>query len=212
MSGDPDNESNAKTVELLTRLLGENDLDALLDAYARGDLSEDRIVTELAVRYQRGIGSAVQALAEHNRGAAKQLGERLRSRIEEFLSTLADRDAPTQTPATRPAAAPDGFKDRDDTVLRREYVILKALANRNTALKSATIFEVVRGVVDGAQDEAITAHLGRMVKAGVIERPRKGYYIAAAGGAPHLDGLASEIEARGLALPALPDRIPGETG
>ena len=208
MSSDQDNEVNARTLELLTRLLGENDLDALLNTYAKGDLTEDQIVTELAVRYQRGIGSAVRALAEHNQSAAKQLGERLRNRIEEFLSSLPDRGTPK--PDDRPrqvVASMETFKDRDDAVLQREYVILKALAGRNGSLRSATIFDVVRSVVDGVQDEAITAHLGRMVKAGVIGRARKGRYNAVAQGDTHLQGLTSEIEARGLPLPALPDRI-----
>ena len=202
-----ENGSGALAIELLTRKLSDSDIDMLLAAYAKGEITEDRIVGELAVRYQRGIGSAVQALAEHNKGAAQQLGERLRNRINEFLSNLSDRDtAPVESGPAQPAS--ENFKDRDDSVLLREYVILKSLSKRNEPLKSATIFEIVRMFISGDQDQAITAHLARMVKAGIIGKERKGRYNAVQQGPAHVARLASEIEARGISLPVMPERLP----
>jgi DNA-binding transcriptional ArsR family regulator len=199
---------NARLADLISRLAEDKSLDALLAAFARGDLTEDQIVTEIAVRYQRSIGSAAQALAEHNKIAAKQLGERLRGRIDEFLKSLADRDTAGSAKPQRPAGM-DSFKERDDAVLLREFVILKALARQgNQSLKSASIFAMVNQTLDGAQDEAITAHLARMVKAGLVGKERKGRYNQAPQGAVHLTDLVSEIEARGLKLPALPDPLP----
>ena len=92
MSFDRQDEAAARAVEMFAQWVKSDDLDALLAAYARGEITDDRIINEIAARYQRGIGSAVQALAEHNKVAAQQIGERLKGRIDEMLDGLARRD------------------------------------------------------------------------------------------------------------------------
>ena len=58
MSVDRQDEATARAVEMFTHWVKSNDLDALLAAYARGEITDERIINEIAVRYQRGIGSA----------------------------------------------------------------------------------------------------------------------------------------------------------
>lgn len=205
MSFDRQDEAAARAVEMFAQWVKSDDLDALLAAYARGEITDDRIINEIAARYQRGIGSAVQALAEHNKAAAQQIGERLKGRIDEMLDGLARREVSAFAPKTRAKPSPaDALKDRDDAVLLREHVILAALAKTNSALKSAEIFEHLRTFDPGLQDEAITAHLTRMHKAGFIGKQGKGRYHAVPAGAVHMQSLVLEIEARGLNLPKLP--------
>lgn len=206
MSSDRQDEASARAVEMFAQWVKSNDLDALLAAYARGEISDERIINEIAARYQRGIGSAVQALAEHNKAAAQQIGERLKGRIDEMLDGLARRDvsAPASKPRLKPSA-PDALKDRDDAVLLREHIILTALAKTNAALKSADIFEHLRTFDPVLQDDLITAHLARMHKAGFIGKQGKGRYQAVPSGAAHLQLLAEEIEARGLRVPKAPE-------
>jgi DNA-binding transcriptional ArsR family regulator len=201
MAAPLENETFSRLLELVTQLLREKeDSKDLLSAFSRGDLSSEQIVNALAARYQTGIGGAVRALAEHNKDAAQQLGERLRNRLDGFLAELA---AGENAPATKPlrASVYDGFKDRDDSVLRREYVMMKLLASSNDAMRSASIFETVKAVDVDVQDEAITAHLSRLVKAGLIGRERKGRYHGLPHGISHVAALVSEIEARGLKVP-----------
>lgn len=202
MSVDRQDEATARAVEMFTHWVKSNDLDALLAAYARGEITDERIINEIAVRYQRGIGSAVQALAEHNKAAAQQIGERLKGRIDEMLDGLARRDAAAQKPRAK-ASGTDTLKDRDDAVLLREHLILSALSKTNAALKSAEIFEHLRKFDASLQDDVITAHLARLHKAGLIGKQGKGRYHSAPGGAAQLLALASEIEARALPLPAV---------
>lgn len=206
MSSDRQDEASARAVEMFAQWVKSNDLDALLAAYARGEISDERIINEIAARYQRGIGSAVQALAEHNKAAAQQIGERLKGRIDEMLDGLARRDvsAPASKPRPKPSA-PDALKDREDAVLLREHIILTALAKTNAALKSADIFEHLRTFDPVLQDDLITAHLARMHKAGIIGKQGKGRYQAVPSGAAHLQLLAEEIEARGLRVPKAPE-------
>ncbi|MFM9939694.1 MAG: hypothetical protein ACKVP7_09380 [Hyphomicrobiaceae bacterium] len=202
MAANRDDDANARAIELLTQLLSHDDLDALLASFTRGEIEKDRIVNELAARYQRGIGSAVQALAEHDKEAAQQLGLRLRDRLNEFLAGLGQRDTPSSQ-KTAKLNRSESFKDRDDAVLLREFVILKALAKTDAAFKSAEIYALVRQYNPNVQDDAITAHLGRMLKLGVIGKERKGRYSAVPGGAEHLAALSDEIEVRGLPQPTI---------
>lgn len=204
MASPRDDDASARAIELLAKMLSAKDLDALVAAFSGGEINSDRVVNELAARYQLGIGSAAQALAEHDAKAAQQLGERLRQRVDEFLAGLAARNAPLPEKGP-PSPGAESFKDRDDAVLLREFVILRALSRTDAALRSSEIFTLVRKFSGNAHDEAITAHLARMLKQGVIGRERKGRYNSVPAGAEQLNSLTAEIEARGLRLPQLPN-------
>lgn len=206
MVANRDDDANARAIELLAKMLSTKDLDQLVAAYSSGAISSDRVVNELAARYQMSIGSAAQALAEHDAQAAELLGQRLRARVDEFLAGLAGRTGKPDVKVAAPSAT-DGLKDRDDAVLLREYVILKTLARTNGALRSSEIFATVNKFGGESHDEAITAHLARMLKQGVIGRERKGRYNAVPAGSSHLRALATEIEARELRLPPLSDPL-----
>ncbi len=201
MSTPTENDATIALVEMVKQLLQEKeDSRKLLAAFGRGEISSEQIVAQLASQYQTGIGGAVRALAEHDRGAAKQLGERLRDRLDSFLVELG---ANVPLPAAKPArdARTDGFKDRDDDVLMREYVMLKALTKSDEPIRSASIFGAVKALFDGVSDETITAHLVRLHKAEIVGKERKGRYHGIARSQAHLAGLKAEIEARGLKLP-----------
>jgi hypothetical protein len=202
MTNPPDNDATAALAELVKQLLQEkHDARQMLAAFGRGEISSDQIVAQLAAQYQTGIGGAVRALAEHDKAAAKQLGERLRDRLDSFLSELGAGEPPPQPRPARTVRT-DGFKDRDDDVLLREYVMLKTLTRSDEPVRSAAIFTAVKALLGGVGDEAITAHLVRLQKADIIGKERKGRYHGIARSQTHLAALEAEIEARGLRLPA----------
>jgi DNA-binding transcriptional ArsR family regulator len=208
MAQTDDPEAVSRLVELVAQLVREKEeTKRLIAAFGKGEISSDRIIAELSAQYQLGIGGAVRALAEHDKFAAQQLGERLRSRLDGMLAELTARDATAAKLRPRTSAS-DTFKDRDDDVLRREFVILKALANRNSDLKSSSIFDAVRAFDPKVPDESITAHLGRLLKAGLIARERKGRYRGLPHGNDYLAALEAEIESRRLPLPVVDAQEP----
>lgn len=199
-------DSLTSLVELVAELVREKDeTRRLLAAFSRGEISSEQIVDDLAAHYQLGVASTVQALAEYDAGAAQQLGERLRGRLDSALAELASRDRPRPTrPApdeTGPATSIAAFRDRDDTVLLREYVLVSALVGRNDAVRSADLIRIAKRREERLSDEAVTAHLIRLHNAGIIGKERKGRYNGTLESRSHLEALTREIEARGLRLP-----------
>lgn len=200
-------DSIAALVDLVAELVREKEeTKRLLAAFAKGEIGREQIVEELASRYQLGIGSAVQALAEHDGAAAQQLGERLRSRLDSALAEIASRGNPSksrsQDASPAPASSLAMLKERDDAVLKREYVLLSAMSSRNEAVRSADLIKAAQKQEPGLSDEAVTAHLIRLLNAGIIGKERKGRYHGTPLSRGHLDDLAREIEARGLTVPA----------
>lgn len=199
-------DSISALVELVAGLVREKDeTKHLLAAFSKGEISSEQIVNELASRYQMGIGSAVQALAELDGAAAQQLGERLRTRLDSALAEIASRGHSRKSSSQEGTAAPASgiamLKERDDAVLRREYVLLSALGSRNEAVKSGDLIKAAQQHEAGLSDEAVTAHMIRLLNAGLIGKERKGRYHGTPACRSHLEDLAREIEARGLALP-----------
>lgn len=201
MASPPDAESLTRLVELVAGLVREKEeTRELIARFGRGEITSEQIVSELSAQYQLGIGGAVRALAEHDPETAKLLGERLRLRLDGVLADLSQLASAPR--ATQPAAtAPSQFKDRDDDVLKREYVILKLLANRNEEVRTGSILEATHAYDATVTEVALTAHLGRLVKAGVIARERKGRYRGSPAIGAQLAALANEIESRQLTLP-----------
>lgn len=206
MASASDADSLTRLVELVAGLVREkgekDDAHDLIARFGRGEISSEQIIKELSAQYQLGIGGAVRALAEHDQETAKLLGERLRSRLDGVLADLG-QGAPAAGLANPPKAASQ-FKDRDDDVLRREYVILKLLANRNAEVRTAAILAAIQAYDATVTEVALTAHLARLVKAGTIARERKGRYRGSPSIGPQLTALANEIESRQLKLPKAP--------
>lgn len=206
MASASDADSLTRLVELVAGLVrekGEKDeTHDLIARFGRGEISSEQIIKELSAQYQLGIGGAVRALAEHDQETAKLLGERLRSRLDGVLADLG-QSAPAPGLASPPKAASQ-FKDRDDDVLRREYVILKLLANRNAEVRTAAILAAIQAYDATVTEVALTAHLARLVKTGTIARERKGRYRGSPLIGPQLTALANEIESRQLKLPKAP--------
>ncbi len=206
----PSTDSVSALVELVSELVREKDeTRRLLSAFSKGEYSPDQIVNELASRYQMGIGGAVQALAEYDRDAAQQLGERLKSRLDSALADIASRTPSVRagkTDGEQPAQAVGiaSFKEREDPVLRREYVLLSALSGRNTAVRSGDLIKAAQAIEPDLSDEAVTAHLIRLHNASIIGKERKGRYSATPESNKHLGLLVREIEARGINLPPKP--------
>lgn len=203
MANNRDDDLSPRAYEMLAKILQNNELDELRLAYLSGEITAERLINEITSRYQRGIGSAVQALAEHDKVLAQQVGERIRSRLDEQLQSLAARDARPAKKKEPKSPGTEGLKDRTDDVLQREYVILNAVASSDIPVKAADIFKLVRGFDPGLSDNVITAHMARMHEMGVIGKAGKGKYHKVAAGAAHSLSLADAIEARGLALPKI---------
>lgn len=198
MSEETDLDTLRAQLDLVLQLLREkDDLRLLLDQFARGKVDRDRVINELATRYQLGIGSALRALSEHDVDAAKRAGERLRLRIDNFLGEITGQ--PAQQHSAQSVRA--SFKDRDDTVLLREYVMVRELNRSDTWVKLVDLIGSVRAGTPDATDEVVTAHLGRLLKANLIGRERKGKYHGTTATREHMSALADEIEARRLHLP-----------
>ncbi len=202
-------DSISALVELVAELVREKDeTRRLLAEFAKGGISSEQIVNELAARYQSGVGGAVQALAEHDKDAALQLAERLRTRLDSALAEIASRGRPQRASsadnATGQSVGIAVLKDRDDVVLCREYVLVSAVSAGNVAARSADLIRAAKAIEQGLSDEAVTAHLIRLVNAGIIAKERKGRYHGTALSRRHIADLTSEIEARGLRLPPLP--------
>ncbi|MEQ1715983.1 MAG: hypothetical protein ABL907_08370 [Hyphomicrobium sp.] len=179
----------------------------LLTAFSNGEISSEQIVNELSARYQTGVGAVVQALAEFDKNAAQQLGERLRLRLDSALAEIASRGSgPKQVPGklaeapTQQSGMPT-FKDRSDVVLLREYALVSALSSSDQDAKAADLIRAAKAFEPEVTAEAVTAHLLRLVNAGVLGRERKGRYHGTADSRRHFQDLTNEIEARRLRLP-----------
>lgn len=168
----------------------------LLAALGRGEITAAEVIDDLAARFQLGIGASVQALAEYDKDAARQLGTRLKGRLDAALGDIAKRGA---VEGTSPRAAK--FADRDDGVLRREYFIVSKILTSNAPVKTGDLIASARVLEPGISDEAVTAHLNRMVLAEVILKSGKGRYVRSLKTPAHRDSLTNEIETRGLAIP-----------
>ncbi len=195
----PDDSDSRKLVEMALKLL---DTDILIAAYQRKEIEDEDIIKELAWRYQKGIGSAVSALGEINKDVARQLGERLRSRMDSLIKELAERDDDKPDKQVKTKA---GIVGRDDAVLLREYIILRVVDRSNGEVRSAHIFDAVRSWNSSIPDEHITAHLARLVKGRVIVREGKGMFTKTARTADHLARLTDVIDRRKINLPVVPE-------
>lgn len=203
MSESPELETLGSLVAIVTQLLKEKTEAAdLVEAFRRGEISREEVVSRLASHYQKGLGATVRELAEHNKEAAQQIGQRLRTRLDSFLAELADSNAALQPGAPDRQRSEIAFRDRDDAVLLREYVIIRSLIQSDESMRSASIFEAVRAEGIDAKDQAITAHLARLLDAHIVGKERKGRYHGIAESRTHLAALRAEIEARGLKVPA----------
>jgi DNA-binding transcriptional ArsR family regulator len=206
MSVENDRESQASLVALVTKLLGEKEETRRLVAeFAKGGVSAERVVNEIAARFQLDFGGTVRAVAELDREAAQQLGARMRNRLDSMLAELGEPEAVLRQ--SKPQRKPtNDFSGRDDDVLRREYVVVKLLLETDNAteLKAAALLGAIRVFDRSIDDATLTAHLDRLVKMGVIARERKGRYQSSPASSGHLAALTKELEARGLAVPSVP--------
>lgn len=196
-------DAGSDPVSVLANLIAEQarEKDAvrqLLARFGRGELTREQVINELAARFQLDIGASVQALAEYDKDAAQQLGTRLKGRLDAALVEIGRRRS-TETPSPQPTS----FVDRDDDVLRREYVIVTKLLSHNGAVKTADLISAARAIEPGITDEAVTAHLNRIVPTGGIAKVAKGRYQRGPETQAHREGLIKEIEARRLDLPTV---------
>jgi hypothetical protein len=174
----------------------ESELVRLLSALNRGEATREQVINELAAWFQLSAGAAVQALAEIDKAAAQQLGTRLKGRLDAAMAEIGRRSGGDRAPAQ-----PSRFADRDDDVLRREYAIATRLLITNGSVKTADLIALSRRLQPEITDEAVTAHLKRIVEAGHIAKTAKGRYERNDETQAHRDGLAVEFEARRLDIP-----------
>lgn len=170
----------------------------LLAAFGRGELTSNQIIDELTARFQLGIGASMQALAEYDKDAAQQLGTRLKGRLDTALAEIGKRSG-----AKNSASQATKFSDKDDDVLRREYAIAVKLLTHNGAVKTADLIAVSRTLEPDISDEAVTAHLNRIVLAGAIVKGGKGRYLSGPETKTHRDNIKEEIEMRHLDIPSV---------
>lgn len=198
---------------ILSRLIREKDETRhLIAAFGRGEISSEYVVKELVSRYQREVLGAMHGLAAFDEDAAKRLGDSLKQGIEGVVAQIGTtggggKDQPKLAASEAPPPRQQGvgtLADRDNPVLCREYALVWLLNTRpNQIVKTGELIAAARKLERHITDEAVTAQLGRLATSQIIERARKGYYRSTPQSLPHLQALASEIEARGLALPSV---------
>lgn len=201
-------DNQASLAQLLTQLIKEKDgTRDLISAFGRGEISSDYVVKELVSRYQREVLGAMHGLAVFDEVAAKRLGDSLRQGIEGVVAQIgapaagANVRIPADTPPRTQGIG--ALSDRDDPVLRREFMLVSLLSQRpNEIFRTGELIAAARELEAAISDEAVTAHLARLAASQIIERAKKGYYRSTPKSSPHLLDLKSEIEARGLPLPA----------
>jgi hypothetical protein len=195
---DVDEASSARPVQLELALPRheQGEINELLKAFDRGEINPDQVVSKLMVLYQTGIGGAARALAELDQGAAQRLGERLRQRIESFLSEFDLAGAAAKPPASK-APMSKRLKGKSDAVLLRELALFESLASTDQEITWATLVELVRSREPEISGPTITANLDRLTKEALIARDRKGRYRSTPRSKEYLTAIRSEIEARG---------------
>lgn len=218
MPNSSDGEALTQLMELMLQLVRERDeAKRIVSAFGRKELAAEEVVKALSSLNEFGFGATVRALAEFDKDVAQRLAERARGGINAFLAELdSGRHTPEQSAgapfeqkrqaATRieqAGAMSHAFKDRDDGVLVREYVIFRMIATSNAEVRSPEIFNEIKKLNAETTEEAITAHLVRLQKSGLIGRARKGRYHAVPASRRHLAALSSEIEARRLETPII---------
>lgn len=207
MPADHGSDSISALVSLVAELVREKDeAKRLIGAFAKGEISSEQIVNDLASRYQLEVAGTVSALAEHDPVAAEHLGQRLRLRLDSTLADIANRSMSAPRAAggaveTPPNSGVTSLKEREDDVLLREHVLLTAICGRNEPARAADLIKAAKDFEANLSNEAVTAHLIRLVNADIVGKERKGRYHGTLQSRKHLEQLEREIEARGLRLP-----------
>ncbi len=172
----------------------------LLSSFANGEISRDQVVAQLLLLYCTGFGGAIRALGTLSKEAARELDEQVRIENDSSLRRQTASSSRGKVSHQKREAI-ERFKNKSSSVLQREFVLFKALTNTDREIPLAELVARASKFDKEINPAALTAHLDRLTKDGLVVRERKGLYRHAAHSKQYLDALTAEIEARNLELP-----------
>ena len=88
------------------------------------------------------------------------------------------------------------IRGKRPSTLARERVLIEHMKPTDRAMPLHELVHVVQAHEPQINDAALTAHLDRLVKEGIVERPRKGYYAKTPASESYLLAITDEIAAR----------------
>jgi len=145
----------------------------------------------IRAQFQLQWGGPLCAVAEHDPELAQRLAQAIVSCMSDLLPTQKKEGKKRTQNALGPA---DG---KSAVVLERERKVMGVLLESDKPVKFAQLLAAVRGEVEPSLGAAVlTAHLNRLEKVGVIERPSKGRYKASSQTAGYLKMVESELAKR----------------
>ena len=215
MAQSQDPQALAVLIELVTRLLKEKsagggaDIKAMLAALARNEIGGSEVAAEIMTRFQFELAPAIRALAAQEDGKARDVADQMLKGLQAIRAEIGGVEAAPALAIAQPDpahTAPPRLKDKADGVLLREYVMMRMLVRTDMSVTSAELFKAARELAqsrgeDELPDETVTAHLARLVKAHVVQRPSKGRFARTPSSRDHVTALAREIASRGLNAP-----------
>lgn len=181
--------------QLLLPLDERAQLSDLLRQVEAGDITPERVKRRLLMLFHSGIGGVTRALAIADVKAALEVAEGLKHGVEALVNELRSRDG---APVRNVAAFEARLANKERDILLREVDIFKSITSTNQERQSKELLALVRQREKDLKEATLTAHLNRLNRDHLIDRPRKGHYRGTPQSKPYLDALESLIEQLGL--------------
>jgi DNA-binding transcriptional ArsR family regulator len=172
----------------------------VLRALANGEITSEQALAQLMALHEVGEGAIVKALEHLDPALAQQFAERAGTNLVGSAQRLSKTSVAVEGPAQEQAST-ERFRNKSPLVLQREYLLFKALTKSNQEVPSAYLLQLVTSFDPDIKGPAVTAHLDRLFKDGLISRRRKGLYGTTLQSRGYLKALITELEARGVSLP-----------
>jgi hypothetical protein len=174
--------------------------DDVLKAIANGEINDEQAFAQLKALHELDTAATVNALEHLNSALAQRFSEYVSAHMLSSAKRLSKTSRDVEGSAQEQAET-ERFRNKSSPVLQREYLLFKALTKGNQEVPSAALLQLVTSFDSDIKGPAVTAHLDRLFKDGLISRKRKGLYGTTLQSRAYLKEIVAELEARGVALP-----------
>lgn len=193
MTASNDQNGRGKPGEQLALPLDERtQLSDLLRQVEAGDIAPERVKRRLLMLFHSGIGGVTRALAIADVKAALEVAEGLKHGVDALVNELRSRGGLTQVPGAPSFEARLANKERD--ILLRELDIFRSITSANEERQSKELLALLRVREVDLKEATLTAHLNRLNRDKLIDRPRKGHYRGTSQSKPYLNALEELVE------------------
>lgn len=197
MAESDDQSRRGKPGEQLPLPLDERaQLSELLRQVEAGEITPDRVKRRLLMLFHTGIGGVTRALAIADVKAALEVAEGLSHSVAALVNELRSREGGTQSQRAPSFETRLVNKERD--ILQRELDIFRSITTTNQARQSKELLAMLRIREKDLKEATLTAHLNRLNRDNLIDRPRKGHYRSTPQSRPYLEALEELGERLGL--------------